>query len=140
MNEFGNHLRRLVASGRDCVVCGDWNVAHKEIDLRNHKANRKRPGFLPKERAWLDQVFGSIGLTDAFRLLHTESGHYTWWSNRTPTARARNVGWRLDYQAVTPGLGARVRSASIAADTRFSDHAPLIVDYQVASGSPLLGH
>ncbi|HSN81638.1 MAG TPA: exodeoxyribonuclease III, partial [Polyangiales bacterium] len=87
MDELSTHLTKLVASGRDCVICGDWNVAHKEIDLKNARANRKRPGFLPRERAWLDQVFGPLGFVDVFRELKKEPGQYTWWSNRHPTTR-----------------------------------------------------
>jgi len=126
---FSAHLADLSASGRHCILCGDWNVAHKEIDLANHKANQKSSGFLPEERAWLDQVFGPIGFVDAFRQVNAEAGQYSWWSLRHPTTRERNIGWRLDYQVVTPGIGECVRGASIAREPRFSDHAPVIVDY-----------
>jgi exodeoxyribonuclease-3 len=130
MEEFSEHLAGLVASGRHCILCGDWNIAHKEIDLKNFKANRKNSGFLPEERAWLDQVFGPIGLVDAFRRVNTNPGQYSWWSLRHPTTRERNVGWRLDYQVVTPGIGDCVVHASIPREPRFSDHAPVIVDYR----------
>ena len=129
MEEFSAHLSGLAASGRHCILCGDWNVAHKEIDLKNYKANQKNSGFLPEERAWLDQVFGPIGFVDAFRQVNTEPGQYSWWSQRHPTTRERNIGWRLDYQVVTPGVGDCVLGASIAREPRFSDHAPVIVDY-----------
>ncbi len=130
MEQFSAHLRGLAASGRHCILCGDWNVAHKEIDLKNYKANQKNSGFLPEERAWLDQVFGPIGFVDAFRQVNTEPGQYSWWSQRQPTTRERNVGWRLDYQVVTPGLGDCVIGASIPREPPFSDHAPVIVDYR----------
>ena len=129
MGELSTHLAKLSASGRDCVICGDWNVAHKEIDLKNARANRNRPGFLPRERAWLDEVFGSIGFIDVFRELNKEPGQYTWWSNRHPTTRERNVGWRIDYQVAMPDLASCVSGVAIGTDTRFSDHAPLIFDY-----------
>ena len=130
MEQFSAHLRGLAASGRHCILCGDWNVAHKEIDLKNYKANQKNSGFLPEERAWLDQVFGPIGFVDAFRQVNTEPAQYSWWSQRQPTTRERNVGWRLDYQVVTPGLGDCAIGASIPREPPFSDHAPVIVDYR----------
>jgi len=129
MKEFSAHLTNLAATGRDYIICGDWNIAHKEIDLTNDKSNRKNSGFLPEERAWLDEVFGPIGFVDAFREVTQEPCQYTWWSTRHPTARDRNVGWRLDYQVVTPDLGSRARAASITRDPPFSDHAPLTIDY-----------
>jgi len=135
MKQFSKHLRKLARRRREYVLCGDWNVAHKEIDLTNYKSNQKNSGFLPEERAWLDQVFGPIGFVDAFRQVNEQPGQYTWWSNRHPTTRERNIGWRLDYQVVTPGIGACVKSASIAVEPRFSDHAPLIVDYALGTES-----
>jgi exodeoxyribonuclease-3 len=135
MEEFSKHLTELATSGRDCIVCGDWNVAHKAIDLENDRANQKQSGFLPEERAWLDQVFGPAGFVDTFRELNTDPAQYTWWSNRHPTARERNVGWRLDYQAATQRPASRVRSVAIASETRFSDRAPLIFDYALEKAS-----
>ncbi|MGB8330403.1 MAG: exodeoxyribonuclease III [Polyangiales bacterium] len=132
IKEFTRHLARLSDGGREYVLCGDWNVAHKEIDLKNYKANQKSSGFLPVERAWLDLVFGPLGFVDAFRQVNKEPEQYTWWSGRHPTTRARNIGWRLDYQVVTPGLGSRVSAASIAREPIFSDHAPLTLDYRFA--------
>jgi len=129
IKDFNLHLHRLSDSGRHYVLCGDWNVAHKEIDITNSKANQKNSGFLPEERAWLDLVFGPLGFVDAFRQVNKEPGQYTWWSGRHPTTRERNIGWRLDYQVVTPGLGSRVSAASIAREPIFSDHAPLTIDY-----------
>jgi exodeoxyribonuclease III len=118
------------ASGRDYVICGDWNIAHRNIDLKNWRGNQKNSGFLPHERAFLDRVFGEGGFVDGYRALHPEAEgpSYTWWSNRGQ-AWAKNVGWRIDYQVVTPGLSAALRRARIYKEQRFSDHAPLILDY-----------
>ena len=124
-------LHKLATSGRDVVICGDWNIAHKEIDLRNWRANQKNPGFLPEERAWMSGVFDSLGYVDVFRRLDQRAEQYTWWSNRGQ-AWAKNVGWRLDYQIATPGVASRARAASIYKAQRFSDHAPLTIDYDYA--------
>lgn len=128
MAAFLPHLTELRSCGREVLVCGDWNIAHKEIDLRNWRGNRKNSGFLPEERAWLTEVFDRIGFVDVFRQLYPDLEAYTWWSNRGQ-AWAKNVGWRIDYQIATPGMASRARSASIYRQQRFSDHAPLIVDY-----------
>jgi exodeoxyribonuclease III len=122
------HLRELRASGREVVICGDWNIAHKEIDLKNWRGNKKNSGFLPEERAWLTELFDEVGFADVFRLVHPELEAYTWWSNRGQ-AWAKDVGWRIDYQIATPGIAARAETASIYKAQRFSDHAPLIIDY-----------
>ncbi|MDD5180877.1 MAG: exodeoxyribonuclease III [Gallionellaceae bacterium] len=128
MAAFMPHLKQLHASGREVILCGDWNIAHKEIDLKNWRGNRKNSGFLPEERAWLTQVFDEVGLVDVFRQLHPELAAYTWWSNRGQ-AWAKNVGWRIDYQIATPGIAQTARSTGIYKEQRFSDHAPLTVDY-----------
>jgi len=128
MDEFTQHLLEIKASGRDFVICGDWNIAHKEIDLRNWKPNQKNSGFLPEERAWLDEVFGKHEFVDAFREVNKKPDQYTWWSNRG-RAWDNNVGWRIDYQVVNDKLRNAVTKASIYKRKRFSDHAPLIVDY-----------
>ncbi len=125
---FEAHISALAAGGQEVVLCGDFNIAHKPIDLKNWKGNLKNSGFLPEERAWLDNVLGPMGWVDAFRAVNAQADQYTWWSNRGQ-AWAKNVGWRIDYQVTTPGIGAKVRSAAIWKDTRFSDHAPLILDY-----------
>ena len=125
---FLPHLRGLIASGREIVLCGDLNIAHKEIDLKNWKSNQKNSGFLPEERAWLTQVFDEVGFVDVFRRLDDRAERYTWWSNRGQ-AWAKNVGWRLDYQIATPGIAATAKQAEIYVEQRFSDHAPLIIDY-----------
>ena len=134
LDVFPARLAEWRASGRDVVICGDWNIAHRNIDLKNWRSNQKNSGFLPHERAWLDRVFGAppegLGWVDAYRAKHptTEGEAYTWWSNRG-NAYANNVGWRIDYQIVTPGMAAKVVEASVYKEQRFSDHAPLVIDY-----------
>lgn len=128
MAKFFPHLKKLRASGREVVLCGDWNIAHHEIDLKNWRGNRKNSGFLPEERAWLTRVFDDLGWVDVFRRIDARPEQYTWWSNRGQ-AWARNVGWRIDYQMATPGIAATARSAAIYKDQRFSDHAPLTIHY-----------
>jgi exodeoxyribonuclease III len=128
--EFLPYLERLRRSGREYIVCGDWNIAHKEIDLRNWRSNRKNSGFLPEERAWLTDVFDRVGFVDVFRRLDARPDQYTWWSNRGQ-AWAKNVGWRIDYQIATPGIAAKAQRAAIYVAARFSDHAPLTIDYDV---------
>ncbi len=128
MDRFTDRLKAMRRQRREFVLCGDWNIVHKEIDIKNWKSNQKNSGCLPEERAWLDKVFGSLGFVDAFRVVNQQAGQYTWWSNRGQ-AWANNVGWRIDYQIVTPILGDTIKGASIYRDERFSDHAPLIVDY-----------
>lgn len=130
MTRFMLHLQTLIASGREVVICGDWNIAHKEVDLKNYKGNKKNSGFLPEERAWLTELFDQVGWVDVYRKLHPDTTDecYTWWSNRGQ-AWAKNVGWRIDYQIATPATAAKAVSASIYKDERFSDHAPLMVEY-----------
>ena len=130
LEAFTAHLARLRRSRRHYILSGDWNIAHREIDLRNWRANRKNSGFLPEERAWLDQLFGPAGYVDAFREVCARPEQYTWWSNRG-AARAKNVGWRIDYQVVSRTLAGRARAARIYKERRFSDHAPLIMDYEL---------
>jgi exodeoxyribonuclease-3 len=130
--EFLHRLERLFRrwkrSGRQYLVCGDFNIAHKPIDLKNWRANQKNSGFLPEEREWMDMLFHRIGFVDAFRAVDSRPDCYTWWSNRG-RAWEKNVGWRIDYQVATPAVGAAVRRARIYTRRRFSDHAPLIMDY-----------
>ena len=121
------HLLRLKAE-REFILVGDVNIAHKEIDLRNWRGNRKNSGFLPEERAWMTHALDELGLVDVFRKLNPHPDQYTWWSNRGQ-AWANNVGWRLDYHLATPGLAARARREHIYLDQRFSDHAPLVIEY-----------
>lgn len=130
MARFYPHLQALIDSGREVVICGDWNIAHQEIDLKNWKGNKKNSGFLPEERAWVSDLLTKQGWVDTYRRLHPETTEecYTWWSNRGQ-AWAKNVGWRIDYQIATPGIGKLATAASVYKAERFSDHAPLIVDY-----------
>lgn len=128
MKQFMPHLAKLRASGREIVLCGDWNIAHKEIDLKNWRGNQKNSGFLPEERAWLTEAFEKLGWVDVFRCLNQEAEQYTWWSSRGQ-AWAKNVGWRIDYHVATPSIAAKARKAAIYKDQRFSDHAPLTIDY-----------
>lgn len=128
MDKFMPFLQAQRFDGREYIVCGDWNIAHKEIDLKNWKSNQKNSGFLPEERAWLTKLFDQTGYVDVFREINQEKDQYTWWSNRGQ-AWAKNVGWRLDYQIATPEIAKQATSESIYKDERFSDHAPLIIDY-----------
>ncbi len=128
LEEFMPVLKTLIASGREFVLCGDWNIAHKEIDLKNWRSNRKNSGFLPEERAWLTGVFEKVGWVDVFRRVDPRPERYTWWSNRGQ-AWAKNVGWRIDYQIATPGIAAKAKKVAIYKAKRFSDHAPLTIDY-----------
>ncbi|MEY3202576.1 MAG: exodeoxyribonuclease [Pseudomonadota bacterium] len=128
LDEFAPRLASLKQSGREFVICGDWNIAHQNIDLKNWRSNQKNSGFLPEERAWLTHVLDEIGWVDVFRRINQESEQYTWWSNRGQ-AWAKNVGWRLDYHLATPAIAQRATRAEIYKAQRFSDHAPLIIDY-----------
>src|SRR5450830_1072199 len=128
MEVFLPHLQELQAEGREIVICGDWNIAHKEIDLKNWKGNLKNSGFLPEERAWMTRIFDELGLVDVHRGLDPRPEQYTWWSNRGQ-AYAKNVGWRIDYHVATPGIAGCAQAVSVYKDEKFSDHAPLIIDY-----------
>jgi exodeoxyribonuclease-3 len=121
------HLMRLKAE-REFILVGDVNIAHQEIDLKNWRSNQKNSGFLPEERAWMTQLLSHGGLVDVFRTLNPKPEQYTWWSNRGQ-AWAKNVGWRLDYHLATPGIAAKARREQIYLERRFSDHAPVIIDY-----------
>ena len=130
LDSFLPHLVELKKSGREIVLCGDVNIAHNEIDLKNWKGNLKNSGFLPEERAWLTNLFNKVGYVDVYRKLEPDATEacYTWWSNRGQ-AYAKNVGWRIDYHITTPGIAQSAKKASIYKDERFSDHAPLTVEY-----------
>ncbi len=122
-------LKEMAQSNRDYIICGDWNIVHKRIDIKNFNGNKKRSGCLPEERAWMDKLFGDdIGMVDAFRVLNQDAEQYTWWSNRGQ-AWANNTGWRIDYQVISPSLADKLESTSIYKDERFSDHAPIIMNY-----------
>ena len=131
-------LDQWLASGRDYVLCGDWNIVRSRLDIKNWTSNQKNSGCLPVERDWLNgmcadqeelaDVSLGRGWVDAYRALHPEGQDYTWWSNRG-AARANNVGWRIDYQFATPALGKKVKACAIEREQRFSDHAPFLVEY-----------
>ena len=129
--EFYPYLHAKKAE-REFVLCGDVNIAHQEIDLKNWKSNQKNSGFLPEERAWVTKVIDELGLVDVYRHLHPETTGeaYTWWSNRGQ-AYAKNVGWRLDYHLATPAVAELARTAAIYKDQKFSDHAPITIDYKL---------
>ncbi|MDQ5915074.1 MAG: exodeoxyribonuclease [Pseudomonadota bacterium] len=136
MDYFQPMMADIAKEDRDVVICGDWNIAHQQIDLKNWKSNQKNSGFLPEERAWMSRLLDlkdGAGWVDVYRTLHPETTDdcYTWWSNRGQ-AWAKNVGWRLDYQLATPALAARAQCASVWKTSRFSDHAPLSIDYDYA--------
>ena len=130
LEAFLPHLVKLKKSGREIVLCGDVNIAHQEIDLKNWKGNLKNSGFLPEERAWLTNLFDKVGYVDIYRRLEPKTSDecYTWWSQRGQ-AYAKNVGWRIDYQIATPAIAACAKKASVYKSERFSDDAPLIIDY-----------
>jgi len=128
LESFEQHLRKLRRARREVLLCGDWNIAHQNIDLKNWRSNQKNSGFLPEERAWMTNTFDKLGYVDVFRRLDPRPDQYTFWSNRGESW-AKNIGWRIDYHIATPKLAAAARATSIYKDKRFSDHAPLIVDY-----------
>ncbi|MFD0739880.1 exodeoxyribonuclease III [Lysobacter koreensis] len=124
-------LDEWLTSGRDYVLCGDWNIVRSALDIKNWKSNQKNSGCLPPERDWLNGLcVAEQGWVDAYRALHANGQDYTWWSNRG-AARANNVGWRIDYQLVTPSLAAKLRACAVHPSPRFSDHAPFSVDYDL---------
>ena len=121
-------LKQQIASNKQYILCGDWNIAHKNIDLKNWRSNQENSGFLPAERAWLDKIFDEVGFVDAYRHVNPDKAQYTWWSNRGQ-AWANNVGWRIDYHVVTPNLASKIVHTDVYREQKFSDHAPLIIDY-----------
>jgi exodeoxyribonuclease-3 len=129
LDEFYPHLQRLKAE-REFVLCGDVNIAHQEIDLKNWRSNQKNSGFLPQERAWMTRLLADAGMVDVYRQLHPHATEeaYTWWSNRGQ-AYAKNVGWRLDYHLASAGLARGAQRVSVYKGEKFSDHAPLTVEY-----------
>jgi exodeoxyribonuclease-3 len=126
------YLKKRMEENLPMILCGDINIAHKEIDLKNYKGNKKNSGFLPEERQWMTDLFESVGWVDTYRKLHPDAteASYTWWSNRAQ-AFAKNVGWRLDYQIAHPSIKDKITKASIYKAEKFSDHAPLIIDYTI---------
>ncbi len=134
MDNYLPYLQSLRKTGRKIIICGDWNIVHTEADIRNWRSNQKNSGCLPEERAWLNELFETHGYLDAFRQLPQKPHEYTWWSNRGQ-AWANNVGWRIDYQIISDNLADHVTRTRVYRDKRFSDHAPLIIDYDVELGS-----
>ncbi|MGH8793809.1 MAG: exodeoxyribonuclease III [Stackebrandtia sp.] len=139
MAEFAPYLgdlkQRAAADGREVAVCGDWNIAHREVDLKNWKNNHKTAGFLPEERAWMTGVFDDVGYVDVARKLHPEGpGPYSWWSYRG-RAFDNDAGWRIDYHITTPGLAERAESCEVeraaSHDLRWSDHSPVTARYNL---------
>ncbi|HEU4742168.1 MAG TPA: exodeoxyribonuclease III [Meiothermus sp.] len=127
---FLQHVAALAREGRELIICGDINIAHKPIDLKNWRSNQKNSGFLPEERAWMDELLGS-GFVDTFRqLVGPQAAYYSWWSNRG-RARENDVGWRLDYHLTTPGIAHAAHSPAIHKEPFFSDHAPVTIDYRI---------
>ena len=128
MDDLYPVMKDMIKDGREYILCGDWNIVHKEIDIKNWKSNQKNSGCLPEERAWLGKLFDDLGWVDVFRVIDQRPEQYTWWSNRG-NARANNVGWRIDYQIATPKIAKKAAKDRIYKDKWFSDHAPLIIDY-----------
>ena len=129
MDFYLKHLENRIKEDKPVIITGDWNIAHTPKDLKNWRGNQKNSGFLPEERAWLDRLFGELNYIDAFREVNQDAEQYTWWSHRG-RAWQNNVGWRIDYQILSPSLKGHTKTASIYKAERFSDHAPLIMDYQ----------
>jgi exodeoxyribonuclease-3 len=129
MKNFMRHMKKLKKQDREFIICGDWNICHKQIDLKNWRPNQRNSGFLPEEREWLDTLYDKVGFVDAFREVNQLENQYSWWSNRGQ-ARENNVGWRLDYHVVTPNVAKKVVSAEIYTEQKFSDHAPVILEYE----------
>jgi exodeoxyribonuclease-3 len=127
---FLDFLRDIQNNDRKYIICGDINIVHKPIDIKNFTGNKNRSGCLPEEREWMENLFTREGFIDAFRELNQETDQYTWWSNRGQ-AWANNTGWRIDYQILSSNLKDTAKNTYIYKDERFSDHAPLIVDYDL---------
>ncbi|MGD2166947.1 MAG: exodeoxyribonuclease III [Gammaproteobacteria bacterium] len=130
LDGFEQRMHALLEDSLPGVVCGDVNIAHKVIDIKNWRSNQKNSGFTPEERAWMDHIIDDVGFVDAFRTVNAQPDQYTWWSNRG-RARENNVGWRIDYHLVTPELAKAATKVRVYKDRFFSDHAPLIIDYDI---------
>lgn len=130
MDKYFDIMQNQLKQKKSLIICGDWNIVHTKDDIKNFSANQKNSGCLPEERAWLDKLFTS-GFTDAFRLIEKRSDQYTWWSNRG-RAWDNNVGWRIDYQVISDDLKNKVKSTCIYKDQRFSDHSPVIMEYDLS--------
>jgi exodeoxyribonuclease III len=130
LDRFIAEMVRMKNEGHPFIICGDYNIAHREIDVFNPARCAGVTGFLPQERAWMDDVIERVGWVDAFRVVNHAPKQFTWWSG-WKGAWENNLGWRIDYQLVTPDLAPAVRAASIYRDERFSDHAPVTIDYEL---------
>ena len=128
--QFMPYLKKIQQNKKKYIICGDWNIAHKKIDIKNWRNNQNNSGFLKEERDFMDELFYKANFIDSFREINKESGHYTWWSNRGRSWQ-NNTGWRIDYQVISANLRNSVKNASIYKDERFSDHSPLIVEYNL---------
>lgn len=130
LDEYKQILKRWRDEDKSVIICGDYNIVHKRVDIKNWSGNQKTSGCLPHERAWLDHIYDELGYVDTFRVVRKESEVYSWWSNRGQ-ARAKNVGWRIDYQACSPDWKERTVGAWVYKDNWFSDHAPVVIDYLI---------
>lgn len=130
LDEYKQILKRWRNEDKSVIICGDYNIVHKRFDIKNWSGNQKASGCLPHERAWLDHIYDDLGYVDTFRVVRKESEVYSWWSNRGQ-ARAKNVGWRIDYQACSPDWKERTVGAWVYKDNWFSDHAPVVIDYLI---------
>lgn len=130
MHLFEKFIKKQIKDNKKLIVCGDYNIAHTKDDIKNWKSNQKNSGFLPQEREWMTKLINKIGLKDAFREKSKKIDAYTWWSNRG-NAYNNNVGWRIDYQMVTDNFCDKIKSVSVYKKNKFSDHAPLIINYNI---------
>jgi exodeoxyribonuclease-3 len=127
LDEFFDYLKKLRKTKKKIILCGDYNIAHNEIDIHDPKGNKKSSGFLPEERAWMTKFLDS-GWIDTFRMFHPEPHRYSWWSQRFPTVRAQNKGWRIDYITVTEELKNDLKDADMYPDVKYSDHCPVYLE------------
>lgn len=130
LDQYKQILKHWRDEDKSVIICGDYNIVHKRVDIKNWSGNQKASGCLPHERAWLDHIYDDLGYVDTFRIIRKESEVYSWWSNRGQ-ARAKNVGWRIDYQACSPDWKERTVGAWVYKDNWFSDHAPVVIDYLI---------
>lgn len=129
LTEFYDYLQELRKATPNIILCGDYNIAHREIDIHDPKGNKNSSGFLPEERAWMDKLYNN-GWTDSFRYINKDPHHYSWWSQRFPSVRLNNKGWRIDYISVTEPLAPRVKAACIYPDVQHSDHCPVFAEIE----------
>ncbi len=130
LNEFFDYVQDMRKKHPNIILCGDYNIAHREIDIHNPAGNKKTTGFLPEERAWMDKLYDN-GWIDVFRHYHSEPHRYTWWSQRFPSVRAANKGWRIDYISVTNELKPYLKKAEIYPNIKHSDHCPVYAEIDV---------